>query len=185
MGFLWEAHLRRWPVRLVLCFTTDETLRLLVCYAAVCPEPTLSCYGVSPAGIWHCYWEYSSKSDSTSISDIGFTTNFNAYLQVKETWLAFCESDGDVSIHSNTCCIRVWVWGTCVMLCYFSVISDHHICGGGHSSPHPHLPAHQNPHSHRPHPGVQQVSRNVAQCSSDREADVRGHAHFVWNRMLV
>lgn len=28
MGFLWEAHLRRWPVRLVLCFTTDETFVL-------------------------------------------------------------------------------------------------------------------------------------------------------------
>lgn len=67
----------------------------------------------------------------------------------------------------------------------FSVLSDHHICGGGDSSPHPHLPAHQNPHRHRPHPGVQQVSHNVVQCNTDREADVRGHAQFVWNWMSV
>nr|XP_043908168.1 choline transporter-like protein 4 isoform X1 [Solea senegalensis] len=41
-------------------------------------------------GIWHCYWEYDNyKKQSASISDIGFTTNFNVYLQVKETWLAF------------------------------------------------------------------------------------------------
>lgn len=46
------------------------------------------------AGIWHCYWEYDNhKQASATISDIGFTTNFKAYLQVQETWLAFCESD--------------------------------------------------------------------------------------------
>lgn len=78
--------------------------------------------GVSPAGIWHCYWEYSNKSDSTSISDIGFTTNFNAYLQVKETWLAFCESDGDVSVRSDERCIRVW--GACMMFCHMTFLSS-------------------------------------------------------------
>ncbi|XP_071356487.1 choline transporter-like protein 4 [Trachinotus anak] len=41
-------------------------------------------------GIWHCYWEYDNyKKTSATISDIGFTTNFNVYLQVQETWLAF------------------------------------------------------------------------------------------------
>ncbi|XP_035038626.1 choline transporter-like protein 4 isoform X1 [Hippoglossus stenolepis] len=41
-------------------------------------------------GIWHCYWEYDNyKKNSATISDIGFTTNFNVYLQVQETWLAF------------------------------------------------------------------------------------------------
>lgn len=51
----------------------------------------------SIAGIWHCYWEYDNfKQQSASISDVGFTTNFKVYLQVQETWLAFCESDLDV-----------------------------------------------------------------------------------------
>ncbi|KAF7662110.1 hypothetical protein LDENG_00245720 [Lucifuga dentata] len=41
-------------------------------------------------GIWHCYWEYANyKSNSATITDIGFTTNFQVYLQVQETWLAF------------------------------------------------------------------------------------------------
>nr|XP_057903582.1 choline transporter-like protein 4 [Doryrhamphus excisus] len=41
-------------------------------------------------GIWHCYWEYDNyKNQSASITDIGFTTNFDVYLQVQETWLAF------------------------------------------------------------------------------------------------
>ncbi|XP_023665535.1 choline transporter-like protein 4 isoform X3 [Paramormyrops kingsleyae] len=41
-------------------------------------------------GIWHCYWEYNNyKNSNTTINTIGFTTNFSAYLQVKETWLAF------------------------------------------------------------------------------------------------
>lgn len=47
---------------------------------------------VSVVGIWHCYWEYANyKQRSASISEIGFTTNFSVYLQVQETWLAFCE----------------------------------------------------------------------------------------------
>uniref|UniRef100_A0A3B3VUW7 Choline transporter-like protein n=2 Tax=Poecilia TaxID=8080 RepID=A0A3B3VUW7_9TELE len=40
-------------------------------------------------GIWHCYWEYDNyKQQSASITDVGFTTNFQTYLQVQETWLA-------------------------------------------------------------------------------------------------
>ncbi|XP_070840760.1 choline transporter-like protein 4 [Chaetodon trifascialis] len=46
--------------------------------------------GAGAYGIWHCYWEYDNhKQASATISDIGFTTNFNVYLQVQETWLAF------------------------------------------------------------------------------------------------
>ncbi|KAF3833994.1 hypothetical protein F7725_025198 [Dissostichus mawsoni] len=46
--------------------------------------------GAGAYGIWHCYWEYSNyKNASATISNIGFTTNFNVYLQVQETWLAF------------------------------------------------------------------------------------------------
>lgn len=40
-------------------------------------------------GIWHSYWEYDNyKRRSASITEIGFTTDFNAYLQTQETWLA-------------------------------------------------------------------------------------------------
>ncbi|XP_023265908.1 choline transporter-like protein 4 [Seriola lalandi dorsalis] len=46
--------------------------------------------GAGAYGIWHCYWEYDNhKKNSATITDIGFTTNFNVYLQVQETWLAF------------------------------------------------------------------------------------------------
>uniref|UniRef100_A0AAQ4NVA1 Choline transporter-like protein n=1 Tax=Gasterosteus aculeatus aculeatus TaxID=481459 RepID=A0AAQ4NVA1_GASAC len=46
--------------------------------------------GAGAYGIWHCYWEYDNyKKDSATISNIGFTTNFNVYLHVQETWLAF------------------------------------------------------------------------------------------------
>uniref|UniRef100_A0A4W5NQ62 Choline transporter-like protein n=1 Tax=Hucho hucho TaxID=62062 RepID=A0A4W5NQ62_9TELE len=45
---------------------------------------------VGAYGIYHCWWEYDNYRNSTvSITDIGFTTNFKVYLQVKETWLAF------------------------------------------------------------------------------------------------
>lgn len=42
-----------------------------------------------------------------------------------------------------------------------SPLSNNHICGGGDHSPDRHLPADQNPHSRRPHPGVQQVSHHL------------------------
>ncbi|XP_067468661.1 choline transporter-like protein 4 [Thunnus thynnus] len=46
--------------------------------------------GAGAYGIWHCYWEYDNyKKASATIADIGFTTNFNIYLQTQETWLAF------------------------------------------------------------------------------------------------
>ncbi|XP_032391611.1 choline transporter-like protein 4 [Etheostoma spectabile] len=46
--------------------------------------------GAGAYGIWHCYWEYANyKQASATISNIGFTTNFQVYLQVQETWLAF------------------------------------------------------------------------------------------------
>uniref|UniRef100_A0A4W5NTA9 Choline transporter-like protein n=1 Tax=Hucho hucho TaxID=62062 RepID=A0A4W5NTA9_9TELE len=50
----------------------------------------LSVYLSLSVGIYHCWWEYDNYRNSTvSITDIGFTTNFKVYLQVKETWLAF------------------------------------------------------------------------------------------------
>lgn len=46
--------------------------------------------GAGAYGIWHCYWEYDNyKNKSASISDVGVSTDFGAYLQVQETWLAF------------------------------------------------------------------------------------------------
>ncbi|XP_045915582.1 choline transporter-like protein 4 [Micropterus dolomieu] len=46
--------------------------------------------GAGAYGIWHCYWEYNNyKQASATITTIGFTTNFSAYLHVQETWLAF------------------------------------------------------------------------------------------------
>ncbi|XP_056153974.1 choline transporter-like protein 4 [Lampris incognitus] len=46
--------------------------------------------GAGAYGIWHCYWEYANyKAASATIADVGVTTNFNVYLQVQETWLAF------------------------------------------------------------------------------------------------
>ncbi|XP_054879635.1 choline transporter-like protein 4 isoform X2 [Poeciliopsis prolifica] len=40
-------------------------------------------------GIWHCYWEYDIyKQKSATITEVGFTTNFQSYLEVQETWLA-------------------------------------------------------------------------------------------------
>uniref|UniRef100_A0A669EK31 Choline transporter-like protein n=1 Tax=Oreochromis niloticus TaxID=8128 RepID=A0A669EK31_ORENI len=42
------------------------------------------------SGIWHCAWEYQNyKQNSATITTIGFTTNFQSYLEVQETWLAF------------------------------------------------------------------------------------------------
>ncbi|XP_069551132.1 choline transporter-like protein 5-B isoform X1 [Brachyistius frenatus] len=44
-------------------------------------------------GIWHCYWEYSNLSKkpgaNVTISDIGFHTDFNVYLQHSQTWFIF------------------------------------------------------------------------------------------------
>ncbi|XP_051899454.1 choline transporter-like protein 4 [Pristis pectinata] len=40
-------------------------------------------------GIWHCYWEYDTLNKrGATIKDVGITTNFVVYGQVKETWLA-------------------------------------------------------------------------------------------------
>ncbi|XP_030644929.1 choline transporter-like protein 4 [Chanos chanos] len=45
---------------------------------------------VGAFGIWYCYNEYDElKNSSLSFNDVGFTTNVNVYLQVRDTWLAF------------------------------------------------------------------------------------------------
>lgn len=141
-------------------------------------------------GIWHCYWEYDNyKQQSASITDVGFSTNFKIYLQVQETWLAFCECDLYFTTLNVQCRILylmafVDFRGIVVCKCKAELLnqrrselqrlqpcpvlgpSDHHLCGGGSPAPNPHLPPDQNPHRHRPHPGVQQVRRDVT------------HSHF-------
>lgn len=72
----------------------DIYLGYLDCQVRSMRPLPLSWWSVCHAGIYHCYWEYENyKNISATISDIGFTTNFNVYLQVQETWLAFCEFD--------------------------------------------------------------------------------------------
>ncbi|KAG1929072.1 choline transporter-like protein [Pimephales promelas] len=45
---------------------------------------------VGAFGIWYCYNEYMSLAgSSTTFSNVGFTTNVQVYLQVRDTWLAF------------------------------------------------------------------------------------------------
>ncbi|XP_076837198.1 choline transporter-like protein 5-A isoform X2 [Brachyhypopomus gauderio] len=49
-------------------------------------------------GIWHCYWEFTHLRESpgadVTISDVGFQTDFNIYLQLSQTWLVFLVSLG-------------------------------------------------------------------------------------------
>ncbi|KAL7868763.1 hypothetical protein SRHO_G00101470, partial [Serrasalmus rhombeus] len=40
--------------------------------------------------IWYCYNEYTLLANSTvTYNNVGFTTNVNVYLQIRDTWLAF------------------------------------------------------------------------------------------------
>uniref|UniRef100_A0A8C4EZR1 Choline transporter-like protein n=1 Tax=Dicentrarchus labrax TaxID=13489 RepID=A0A8C4EZR1_DICLA len=73
-------------------------------------------------GIWHCYWEYDNyKQASSTISDIGFTTNFSVYLQVQETWLAFlcpnvmCLCGCEKENHYILMCLTPFSWRNLVM----------------------------------------------------------------------
>lgn len=81
-------------------------------------------------GIWHSYWEYDNfKRGSASISDVGFTTDFNVYLQTQETWLAICESDASISVisivlqrHKLHICGYIWFVGIFIWFPVSSVI---------------------------------------------------------------
>ncbi|XP_053347117.1 choline transporter-like protein 4 [Clarias gariepinus] len=45
---------------------------------------------VGAFGIWYCYNEYALLANSTlTYNNVGFTTNVNVYLQIRDTWLAF------------------------------------------------------------------------------------------------
>ncbi|XP_041932728.1 choline transporter-like protein 4 isoform X2 [Alosa sapidissima] len=46
--------------------------------------------GVGAFGIWYCWREYDGlKNSQATFQDIGFTTDVQVYLQVRDTWLAF------------------------------------------------------------------------------------------------
>ncbi|XP_062291375.1 choline transporter-like protein 4 [Scomber scombrus] len=92
---IFEDFASAWPwilVGLVIAMVVSLLFLLLLRFTAPVMVWVLI-VGVLAAGaygIWHCYWEYDNYNRaSASINDIGFTTNFNVYLQVKETWLAF------------------------------------------------------------------------------------------------
>ncbi|KAF7702551.1 hypothetical protein HF521_001834 [Silurus meridionalis] len=45
---------------------------------------------VGAFGIWYCYNQYALLANSTlTYNNVGFTTNVNVYLQIRDTWLAF------------------------------------------------------------------------------------------------
>ncbi|KAI4817676.1 hypothetical protein KUCAC02_011059 [Chaenocephalus aceratus] len=92
---IFEDFASSWPwilVGLVIAMVVSMLFLLLLRFTAPVMVWVLivGLLGAGAYGIWHCYWEYSNyKNASATISNIGFTTNFNVYLQVQETWLAF------------------------------------------------------------------------------------------------
>ncbi|KPP58994.1 choline transporter-like protein 4-like [Scleropages formosus] len=45
--------------------------------------------GVVAYGIWHCYREHSYRDITMTIGNLTFSSHFSAFLDVRETWLAF------------------------------------------------------------------------------------------------
>ncbi|XP_069032951.1 choline transporter-like protein 4 [Embiotoca jacksoni] len=92
---IFEDFASSWPwilVALVIAMVVSMLFLLLLRFTAPVMVWVLivGLLAAGAYGIWHCYWEYDNyKRTSASITDIGFTTNFNTYLQVQETWLAF------------------------------------------------------------------------------------------------
>ncbi|XP_041810612.1 choline transporter-like protein 4 isoform X2 [Chelmon rostratus] len=92
---IFEDFASAWPwilVGLLIAMVVSMLFLLLLRFTAPVMVWVLivGVLGAGAYGIWHCYWEYDNhKQASATISDIGFTTNFKAYLQVQETWLAF------------------------------------------------------------------------------------------------
>ncbi|XP_033831020.1 choline transporter-like protein 4 [Periophthalmus magnuspinnatus] len=92
---IFEDFASAWPwilLGLLIAMVTSLLFLLLLRFTAPVMVWVLifGVLGTGAYGIWHCYREYDNyKKQSASISDVGFTTNFNVYLQVQETWLAF------------------------------------------------------------------------------------------------
>uniref|UniRef100_A0A4W4GM31 Choline transporter-like protein n=1 Tax=Electrophorus electricus TaxID=8005 RepID=A0A4W4GM31_ELEEL len=50
----------------------------------------LGVLAVGAFGIWYCYREYAMLANSTvTYNNVGFSTNVDVYLQIRDTWLAF------------------------------------------------------------------------------------------------
>lgn len=92
---IFEDFASSWPwilLALVIAMVVSLLFLLLLRFTAPVMVWVLiiGVLGAGAYGIWHCYWEYNNhKTNNASINNIGFTTNFNSYLQVQETWLAF------------------------------------------------------------------------------------------------
>ncbi|XP_060915367.1 choline transporter-like protein 4 [Labrus mixtus] len=92
---IFEDFASSWPwilLGLVIAMVVSMLFLLLLRFTAPVMVWVLivGVLGAGAYGIWHCYWEYDNyKKASATISDVGFTTNFNVYLQTQETWLAF------------------------------------------------------------------------------------------------
>lgn len=92
---IFEDFASSWPwILICLLISMAVSLLFLLLLRFIAPVIVwVLIFGVLAAGaygIWHCYWEYDNyKQLSATISDIGFTTNFEIYLEVQETWLAF------------------------------------------------------------------------------------------------
>uniref|UniRef100_A0A8C2XFI2 Choline transporter-like protein n=1 Tax=Cyclopterus lumpus TaxID=8103 RepID=A0A8C2XFI2_CYCLU len=92
---IFEDFATSWPwilVGLLIAMVVSMLFLLLLRFTAPVMVWVLiiGVLGAGAYGIWHCYWEYDNyKQLSATITDIGFTTNLNVYLQVQETWLAF------------------------------------------------------------------------------------------------
>ncbi|KAM3858183.1 choline transporter-like protein 4 [Diretmus argenteus] len=92
---IFEDFASSWPwilIGLVVAMVVSMLFLLLLRFTAPIMVWVLiiGVLGLGGYGIWHCYWEYNNfKTASATITDIGFTTNFEVYLQVQETWLAF------------------------------------------------------------------------------------------------
>ncbi|KAM9838232.1 choline transporter-like protein 4 [Aulostomus maculatus] len=92
---IFEDFASSWPwilLGLVIAMVVSMLFLLLLRFTAPVMVWVLiiGVLGTGAYGIWHCYWEYDNyKRASATITDVGFTTNFNVYLQVQETWLAF------------------------------------------------------------------------------------------------
>ncbi|XP_047461658.1 choline transporter-like protein 4 [Mugil cephalus] len=92
---IFEDFASSWPwilVGLLIAMVVSMLFLLLLRFTAPVMVWVLiiGVLGAGAYGIWHCYWEYENlKSSTATFADIGFTTNVETYLQVRETWLAF------------------------------------------------------------------------------------------------
>lgn len=103
-------------------------------------------------GIFHCYMEFAKlkrePGADVTIRDLGLQTDFSIYLQIKQTWLAFCKHEHTLIFCNMSLCegLMDHVNQLHSLLC-----SDYPgYCGGRHHLA-THLPQEENPHRHCSH----------------------------------